>query len=171
MLGIFVAQLFRLTHTLTPDPVFGFYVIGIPLASISQAMAIIVLMVGCHRFFKLQKNISLGYAITGGWEVNTIAFLGIAVSFIDQYGRFPVLTPQDYHYSICYCARYHDRAKLKMDVQGVILVINGGSSIELLKSPSLSTCGRCSCRSSFDLYHQYMMSQLCVPQNLGSRHG
>jgi hypothetical protein len=81
MLGVFIAQLFRLNHSPSPSPVFGFFVIGVPLSSICQVMALLLLLIGCHRFFKLQKIMALGKATSGGWEVNAAAFLGIAVCY------------------------------------------------------------------------------------------
>lgn len=80
MLGIFIAQLFRLGHSPTPNPTFGFFVAGVPLSSICQGMAIVVLTIGCERFFKLQKTMALGKATSGGWEINVTALLGVSVS-------------------------------------------------------------------------------------------
>lgn len=80
MTGVFIAQLFRLHHSPTPNPDLGFYVASVPLSSVCQIIAIIVLSIGVLRFLKLQNNMSLGKAVTGGWEVNTVALLSFTVS-------------------------------------------------------------------------------------------
>ncbi|ETN38468.1 uncharacterized protein HMPREF1541_06503, partial [Cyphellophora europaea CBS 101466] len=79
MTGIFIAQLFRLQHSLNPSPVFGFHIVGVPFSSICQIMAILLLLVGTARFLKLQKQMALGKAISGGWEINLVAVLSLAV--------------------------------------------------------------------------------------------
>lgn len=82
MLGVFIAQLFRIKHSLSPSPSFGFYVVAVPVSSICQVMAIVLLAIGLNRFLKLQKQMALGKAITGGWEINMSAFLGIVVCLL-----------------------------------------------------------------------------------------
>ncbi|KAH7069292.1 hypothetical protein FB567DRAFT_565037 [Paraphoma chrysanthemicola] len=69
MTGVLIAQLFRLQHTSNPDPKLGFYVIGLPLCLTFIGMAIVVLLVGAYRFWKLQNGLVRGKAHTGGWEV------------------------------------------------------------------------------------------------------
>lgn len=80
MVGIFVAQLLRLQHSPSPNPVLGFYVVSIPLATIFHTLAILVLLIGTGRFFKLQKALALGKSLSGGWELLVIGGLSGAVS-------------------------------------------------------------------------------------------
>ncbi len=80
MMGVFIAQLMRLRHSPNPRPVFGFYAVSVPLASICQVMAILFSIVGCIRFFKYQKNMALGAALSGGWEIGIVGLLTWAVS-------------------------------------------------------------------------------------------
>ncbi|KAF2026525.1 hypothetical protein EK21DRAFT_26013, partial [Setomelanomma holmii] len=69
MTGVSISQLFRLQRTSHPDPHFGFYVIGLPLSVTFIGMAILVLLVGAFRFWKLQNALVRGKACAGGWEV------------------------------------------------------------------------------------------------------
>jgi hypothetical protein len=82
MIGITTAQLFRLQHSPTPNPVFGFYVIGIPLAAIFEGAALVVLLVGAFRFWRQQNAIVRGKVFAGGWEIVFIMVLVIVVSSI-----------------------------------------------------------------------------------------
>lgn len=79
MTGVFIAQLFRLQHALAPDPIFGFHAVSVPLSSICQIMAIILLLVGTVRFFRLQSTMARGKAISGGWEMYSVGALSAAV--------------------------------------------------------------------------------------------
>jgi uncharacterized membrane protein YidH (DUF202 family) len=79
MIGIFVAQLLRLQHSISPDPTLGFYVVGVPLSAIFQILAILVLLVGTSRYFKHQKTMTLGKALSGGWEILTVGGLSSIV--------------------------------------------------------------------------------------------
>jgi uncharacterized membrane protein YidH (DUF202 family) len=81
MMGVFIAQFFRLQHSSAPNPILGFYVVSIPLSGIFQILAILVLLIGAARFFKLQKTMALGKAISGGWELLVVGGLSFAVSF------------------------------------------------------------------------------------------
>ncbi|KAH8596602.1 hypothetical protein B0O99DRAFT_102823 [Bisporella sp. PMI_857] len=73
MLGIIVAQLFRLQHAPNPSGVFGFYVLGKPLSCICQGAAIYTLFIGAFRTWRLQNAIVRGKAITGGFEIILMA--------------------------------------------------------------------------------------------------
>ncbi|KAL8730769.1 MAG: hypothetical protein Q9166_003839 [cf. Caloplaca sp. 2 TL-2023] len=68
-LSVFIAQLFRLQHTEHPDPVFGFYVLGIPLSCICIGAAILVNLLGTYRFWRQQNAMMRGKIHAGGWEV------------------------------------------------------------------------------------------------------
>ncbi|KAL8842548.1 MAG: hypothetical protein Q9170_000502 [Blastenia crenularia] len=68
-LGVIIAQLFRLQHTQHPDPRFGFFVLGIPLACTCAGAAIVVNLLGTYRFWRQQNAILRGKVLGGGWEV------------------------------------------------------------------------------------------------------
>jgi len=69
MIGVTVAQLFRLQYAPDPNSVFGFYVLGKPLACICQGSAIYSLLLGAYRSWRHQHAIVRGKAIAGGLEV------------------------------------------------------------------------------------------------------
>lgn len=69
MIGVTVAQLFRLQHSPYPNSVFGFYVLGKPLACICQGCAIYFLLLGAYRSWRHQHAIVRGKALAGGLEV------------------------------------------------------------------------------------------------------
>ncbi|KAF2217411.1 hypothetical protein CERZMDRAFT_12151, partial [Cercospora zeae-maydis SCOH1-5] len=46
MTGVVVAQLWRLQHAPHPDPVFGYFVLSIPIALLLQFAAMIVVLLG-----------------------------------------------------------------------------------------------------------------------------
>ncbi|CAG8958404.1 hypothetical protein HYFRA_00011081 [Hymenoscyphus fraxineus] len=78
MMGVLVAQLFRLEHIPEPTNHFGFYVLGKPLACICQGAAIYSLSIGCFRTWRSQNAIVRGKAISGGFEIVLLA-LGIFI--------------------------------------------------------------------------------------------
>jgi uncharacterized membrane protein YidH (DUF202 family) len=80
MMGVITAQLFRLQHSVNPNPSLGFFVLGIPLAVIFIGTAIVVLLLGAFRFWKQQNALARGKIHVGGWEINTIMGLTIVVS-------------------------------------------------------------------------------------------
>ncbi|KAL2063453.1 hypothetical protein VTL71DRAFT_5258 [Oculimacula yallundae] len=73
MLGIVVAQLFRLQHAPNPHPRFGFFVLGKPLAIICQGTAIYTMLIGVFRSWRAQNAIVRGKAISGGFEIIALA--------------------------------------------------------------------------------------------------
>ncbi len=74
MIGVTVAQLFRLQHASNPNSIFGFYVLGKPLSCICQASAIYSLLLGAYRSWRHQHAMVRGKAITGGIEVLLLGF-------------------------------------------------------------------------------------------------
>ncbi|EPE24553.1 hypothetical protein GLAREA_08405 [Glarea lozoyensis ATCC 20868] len=74
MMGIVVAQLFRLQHAPKPHPTIGFYVLGKPLSCICQGAAIYTLLIGAFRTWRTQNAVVRGKAITGGFEIVALAF-------------------------------------------------------------------------------------------------
>ncbi|KAK6612705.1 hypothetical protein H4I96_01918 [Botrytis cinerea] len=84
MLGVSIAQLFRLQHSPTPNPLIGFFVLGKPLACICQGAAITTLLVGSIRSWRHQNAIVRGKALSGGFEVLLIGvgFFLIFLTFL-----------------------------------------------------------------------------------------
>jgi hypothetical protein len=80
MLGIVVAQLYRLQHSPTPDPKFGYFVLSKPIACIFQGSAVCVTLLGCVRFFRQQYAMSIGKVRAGGWELMIIGVYVLLVS-------------------------------------------------------------------------------------------
>ncbi|KAF7864074.1 hypothetical protein EAF04_007039 [Stromatinia cepivora] len=84
MLGVSVAQLFRLQHSPMPNPLIGFFVLGKPLACICQFAAITTLLIGIIRSWRHQNTIVRGKALSGGFEVIIIGagFFFIFLAFL-----------------------------------------------------------------------------------------
>ena len=72
MTGVVTAQLFRLQHAPKPDPHFGYFRLGIPIAAAFNAGAIVVVLLGAIRFWRQQHALVRGFVIAGGWEIYTI---------------------------------------------------------------------------------------------------
>ncbi|KAH0009778.1 hypothetical protein KCU78_g10579, partial [Aureobasidium melanogenum] len=84
MLGIVTAQLFSLQRSPDPknDPVFGYHALGKPLAGLFQSAAIVVILIGGHRFWRQQMNMARGKVWAGGWEIWTIMGFMLLVTFL-----------------------------------------------------------------------------------------
>lgn len=67
IIGIIIAQLFRLQHSPVPRP-FGFYNLGVPLATICHGAALLMVLVGAQRFRSQQNAMLNGRTRAGGWE-------------------------------------------------------------------------------------------------------
>ncbi|KAF8469716.1 hypothetical protein BDZ91DRAFT_720757 [Kalaharituber pfeilii] len=72
-----VTQLYVLNHKPNPDPVFGFYVLGKPLAASMVCLAIGFSIVGFLRWWKWQHALVRGKGITGGWEIEGVGLMVI----------------------------------------------------------------------------------------------
>lgn len=81
MLGVIIAQLFRLQNTNNPHPTVGFFVTGIPMASVCILGAILVLLAGAYRFWRQQNAILRGKVHAGGWETIAIGIMVLIVCF------------------------------------------------------------------------------------------
>ena len=93
MLGIVTAQLFSLQHSQHPDPVFGYHALGRPLAALFQSAAIVVILVGGHRFWRQQMNMARGRVWAGGWEIWSImAFMLLVSHFLVLFTKMSVLS-------------------------------------------------------------------------------
>jgi len=80
MIGVIIAQLFRLQSSAAPDPVFGYFVIAKPLAATFQVLALITSLLGAHRFWRQQMCMARGKIVAGGWEVYVIMVAILLVS-------------------------------------------------------------------------------------------
>ncbi|KAK7725988.1 hypothetical protein SLS57_003577 [Botryosphaeria dothidea] len=72
MTGVIIAQLMRFQHAPNPDPRFGYYVLGKPLAVVFIVAAIIVVALGAIRFWRQQNAMVRGKVHAGGWEILAI---------------------------------------------------------------------------------------------------
>lgn len=79
MMGVIIAQLMRLYRSPSPDPVFGFFVVSIPLSLLCHVMAMVIIILGCYRYLHWQSEMARGNAISSGWELIVIFVLTILV--------------------------------------------------------------------------------------------
>jgi len=80
MVGVIVAQLFRLNTQPLPDNRIGYYRVSIPLATAFILSAIAVTALGAVRFWRQQAAMTRGKVHAGGWEVLLIMGISILVS-------------------------------------------------------------------------------------------
>ena len=106
-----VAQLFVLNHKANPNPHFGFYVLGKPLAVTLVCLSLGLTLLGWWRWYNWQRNTVRGVCVVGGWELEGVLFVMMFVSF------FPVLVERMeemgrlYEYLTCICnllVLFHD---------------------------------------------------------------
>ncbi|TKA77034.1 hypothetical protein B0A49_02317 [Cryomyces minteri] len=72
MIGVTVAQLFRIQHAPSPSPVFGYFVLGKPLAAVFEAAAILMTLLGAYRSWR-QQNAMLTiclFTVTVGIDIS-----------------------------------------------------------------------------------------------------
>ncbi len=79
MLGVVVAQLFRLQHSLNPEATLGFYAAGVPLATVCNGAATVVVLLGACRFWRQQSALARGKVHVGGWEIIIIGLVVLLV--------------------------------------------------------------------------------------------
>ncbi|RLL95238.1 hypothetical protein CFD26_104609 [Aspergillus turcosus] len=78
MQGVFIAQLFRLQRSTADHAPLGYYRVGVPLALCCHVVAILVALMGAHRFWRQQSAVAHGKVYAGGWELNGIGiFIGL----------------------------------------------------------------------------------------------
>ncbi|KAF1997574.1 hypothetical protein P154DRAFT_396310, partial [Amniculicola lignicola CBS 123094] len=82
MTGVITAQLFRLQHSPTPSPTFGFHLLGIPLSAVFIGFGMLILLVGAFRFWRQQNAMNRGMVHKGGWEITAIMAGSILISFV-----------------------------------------------------------------------------------------
>lgn len=75
--GVLVAQLFALQQS---DESFGYSTIGKPMASVCFSAAIVTILLGTARAWRFRKALIDGKALSGGWEVMSIAVGFLVVS-------------------------------------------------------------------------------------------
>ncbi|KAJ4288159.1 hypothetical protein N0V90_012176 [Kalmusia sp. IMI 367209] len=80
MTGVITAQLFRLQHSISPNPTIGYFILGMPLAASFMVSGMVVLLIGAYRFWRQQGAMIRGKVYTGGWEITGIMVLSILVS-------------------------------------------------------------------------------------------
>lgn len=100
MVSVIIAQLFRLQHVQDPDKVFGFFVLGIPLACACIGAAIVVLLLGAYRFWRQQNAMLRGKVHAGGWEMNVIGMTVFMVRLALEIGTLRLMSTRLYsHFS------------------------------------------------------------------------
>lgn len=72
MLGVIIAQLYRLHHAPSPDPNFGYFVLAKPISCILHVSAACVALLGSVRFFRQQHHMAIGKVRAGGSEIMII---------------------------------------------------------------------------------------------------
>ncbi|KAJ4345428.1 uncharacterized protein N0V89_011558 [Didymosphaeria variabile] len=82
MTGVITAQLFRLQHSVSPDPRIGYYVLGVPLAASFISLGMLVLMIGALRFWRQQSAMVRGKVYAGGWEIAVIMASSLAITAV-----------------------------------------------------------------------------------------
>ena len=81
MIGVIVAQLYRLQHSPNPDPTFGYFVLSQPISCIFHVSAACVALLGAVRFFRQQNAMAAGNIQAGGWEMMVIGVYVLLVSY------------------------------------------------------------------------------------------
>ena len=82
IIGIVIAQLFRLQKSPTPNLRMGFFVLGIPLACVCLGASMVITTLGAYRFWKQQNAMARGKVHVGGWEINFIAGTALVVCVV-----------------------------------------------------------------------------------------
>jgi uncharacterized membrane protein YidH (DUF202 family) len=75
LIGVVVTQLQVLQRAPNPDPKFGFYVLGKPLAATLVLCAMCTSVLGWLRWWHWQRILLRGKAISGGWELSLVGIL------------------------------------------------------------------------------------------------
>jgi uncharacterized membrane protein YidH (DUF202 family) len=84
MLGVLIAQLYRLQHSPSPGVVFGYYLLSLPLSILFQCAAVLILLLGCIRFYRQQAAMARGKVRAGGWDLYTLMGCVFMVCVCDQ---------------------------------------------------------------------------------------
>ena len=81
MIGVIIAQLFRLQSNKLPSREVGDFVVGVPLALCFIGGSIVVILLGAVRFWRQQTAMARGKVWAGGWEILGIMGTVILVSY------------------------------------------------------------------------------------------
>jgi len=80
MAGVTIDQLFALDHSTAPDPMFGFYVVGKPLAGLFIAGGLLVAVFGSCSFWRQQAAMTRGEVHVAEWELIGVGGIVAVVS-------------------------------------------------------------------------------------------
>ena len=106
MLGVIIAQLFRLQHTENPNKVLGFFVLGVPLSCTCSGAAILVILLGAYRFWRQQNAMLRGKVHVAGWDMLSILAITFVVSIShDSHTDFTDRYMDNLNYSCSYHCR------------------------------------------------------------------
>ncbi|KAJ8613187.1 hypothetical protein MRB53_037053 [Persea americana] len=81
MIGVTIAQLFRLQNSGSHDPEFGYFVLGVPLSVIFIVASIIITTCGGWRFYRQQNALTRGKIHAAGYEVYIVGLVVALLSF------------------------------------------------------------------------------------------
>lgn len=88
MIGIFIAQFYRLQHGPAPArTAFGYFALGKPLAGAFQGAALVTVVLGGLRFWRQQSAMARGRVHAGGAEVVGLGGLVAVVSSLSPRRR------------------------------------------------------------------------------------
>lgn len=80
MLGVLIAQLFRLQRSIPQEQNYlTYYEVAIPLSVTCHCAALVIVGIGAFRFWRQQSAIVSGKIHAGGWELNSVGFLIAAI--------------------------------------------------------------------------------------------
>jgi len=79
MLSVAVSQLQIIQHSPTPSTTFGYYILGKPLAACLASLAIMTSLIGGLRWWRWQRTMLRGKAVSGGWEMAVAGLFGTAL--------------------------------------------------------------------------------------------
>ena len=82
IVGVIIAQLFRLQHTEHPDKTVGFFVLGTPLAAVCIGGSMLIMALGAYRFWRQQNAMLRGKVHAGGWDINAVGGVVLLVRLI-----------------------------------------------------------------------------------------
>lgn len=113
MVGVTVAQLFRLQSEPLPNGELGYYAIGIPLAAAFIVSAIAVATLGAVRYWRQQRAMTRGKVHAGGWEVLAVMGISILVRSVILFQGSTLLTVVALPCNLYPCACGEGSGKLK----------------------------------------------------------
>lgn len=80
MSGVLIAQLFRLQNPANPDLTTQYLVLGHSLGAACQAVAVVLALIGAHRYWRQQHALTRDKVRAGGLEVALSAIAVLLVS-------------------------------------------------------------------------------------------